>query len=354
MLDKYAELIKQLREEHKESSQLNINSRVLIIDSTNSFIRCFSAIPALNDNGEHIGGSLGFLRSIGAAIRQFKPTRVIAVFDGKGGSSARKKVYDGYKANRLNPKSFNRPELFDSIEHEQESMVNQFTRLVQYLRCLPITTIVLDHVEADDVIAYACTSYFQDKSDQIIIMSDDKDYLQLANDKVSIYRPVEKKLYSQNEVEARFKVSAQNYLMYKVFIGDTSDNVPGVNGIGEKTILNKIPILTERRHITKEELFDYCEKHKKYEKKLKLILEQRDIVERNYALMQLHDVNIAANTKLLIIDRLNEEVTSTNKSQFKQLLLLDSGTGYIKDVDYWLTTFNNLSAYSFQSKDLKK
>lgn len=353
MLDKYADIIKQLREEQSKSSQLNINSRVLLIDSTNSFIRCFSAIPALNENGEHIGGSLGFLRSIGAAIRQFKPTRVVAVFDGKGGSAARKKVYDGYKANRLNPKSFNRPELFDSIEHEQQSMVNQFTRLVQYLRCLPITTIVLDHVEADDVIAYACTNYFQDKSDQVIIMSDDKDYLQLVNEKVVVWRPVEKKLYNQIDVEKRFKVSAQNYLMYKVFLGDGSDNITGVNGIGEKTILNKLPLLTERRQISKEELYEYCEKHQNDEKKLKLILSQRDIVDRNYALMQLHDVNISGNTKLLIIDRLNEEVTTTNKAQFKQLLLLDSGTGYIKDVDFWLTTFNNLSAYSFQSKDLK-
>ncbi len=351
MLERYANILKQLREESESSSQFNINSRVLIIDSTNSFIRCFSVIPAQNDDGEHIGGSLGFLRSIGAAIRQFKPTRVIAVFDGKGGSVKRKKIYAGYKANRMNPKSFNRPELFNSTEHEQESMVHQFGRLIQYLRCLPITTIVMDHVEADDVIAYAVTDYFSKKSDQIIVMSDDKDYLQLINDKVNVWRPVEKKLYTQESVEERFKVSAQNYLLYKVFIGDTSDGIPGVNGIGEKTIINKLPILKERRALEIDELTTYCKES--YDSKLKLIVEQNDIVRRNYALMQLHDVDISASNKMLIIDRLTEEVLPINKTQFKQMLTLDSGTSYIKDADFWLTTFNSLSAYSFQSKDLR-
>lgn len=72
----YADLLKEVREDHeKRSSGLGKDDKVLIIDGLNSFIRVFSAVPLVNDDGDHIGGSIGFLRSIAAAIRQFKPTR---------------------------------------------------------------------------------------------------------------------------------------------------------------------------------------------------------------------------------------------------------------------------------------
>ena len=72
---------------------------MLIIDDLNTFIRVFSVIPTTNDDGTHIGGIVGFLKSIGYTINMFRPTRLIIVFDGKGGSS-RRKLYQEYKFKR--------------------------------------------------------------------------------------------------------------------------------------------------------------------------------------------------------------------------------------------------------------
>ena len=107
----YAELLKQVREDHEnQNSSLDKDSKVLIVDGLNSFIRVFSAVPLVNDDGDHIGGYVGFMRSIAAVIRQFKPTRCIIVFDGKGGSARRKKMHSGYKEGRTMSTRFNRRE----------------------------------------------------------------------------------------------------------------------------------------------------------------------------------------------------------------------------------------------------
>jgi 5'-3' exonuclease len=70
----------------------------------NTFIRSFGATPAYNEDGDHIGGITGFLYSVGKVVRDLKPTRCIIVFDGRGGSAKRKKIYSNYKANRDNKK----------------------------------------------------------------------------------------------------------------------------------------------------------------------------------------------------------------------------------------------------------
>ena len=76
------------------------NDSVLMIDSMNTFFRCFSIINHLNPNGDHIGGLTGFLKSIGYIIRLLKPTKVILVFDGQGSSTNKRYLYPEYKLNR--------------------------------------------------------------------------------------------------------------------------------------------------------------------------------------------------------------------------------------------------------------
>ena len=87
---KYLDILKQIDEEHKGFGDLHRNSKTLVIDGLNTFIRSWSTAPNLNDNGDHIGGIVGTLKSIGYAIRLINPTRVVVVFDGKGGSNSRK------------------------------------------------------------------------------------------------------------------------------------------------------------------------------------------------------------------------------------------------------------------------
>ena len=100
-ISRYHVLLKQMLNEKTVDDQ-NSNSRVLIVDGLNTFIRSWTVNPTMDDNGDHIGGIVGTLKGIGYAIREYNATRCIIVFDGKGGSKSRKDLYSGYKENRGN------------------------------------------------------------------------------------------------------------------------------------------------------------------------------------------------------------------------------------------------------------
>jgi len=173
-------LFKNLKETKQES--LHRDSKVLLVDSLNTFLRSFVMIHHLNPQGNHIGGLTGYLKSIGHAVRLIEPTRVILVFDGHGGSTNRRYLYPEYKANRKITKISNW-DAFDSQEEESESITNQIVRLISYLKCLPVDLLVIDKIEADDVIGYLA----KELPEKVVIYSSDKDYLQLVSDKVSVY-----------------------------------------------------------------------------------------------------------------------------------------------------------------------
>ena len=101
MKELYKNILERLKPDRTQNINRHKNSRVLIIDGLNTFIRCWSSIPTMNDDGDHVGGVTVLLKSIGYAIRQTQPTRVVVVFDGKGGSTSTvKKRFSGYKAQR--------------------------------------------------------------------------------------------------------------------------------------------------------------------------------------------------------------------------------------------------------------
>ena len=91
MNKKYNDIFKEIENDHIRNINNTKNSRVLIVDGLNQFIRCWSSVPTMNDDGDHVAGITCVLKSIGFAVRKINPTRVIIVFDGKGGSQSRKK-----------------------------------------------------------------------------------------------------------------------------------------------------------------------------------------------------------------------------------------------------------------------
>ena len=177
MNNRYKELLKQVSIEHNEVKDESLNDRVLILDGLNQFIRCFGAVPALNDDGEHCGGVTGFLLSTASIIRTLKPTRVIVVFDGKGGSNRRKQIHKGYKQGRKGLTKLNRLAGYEDLEDQEVSMRKQFSRLIEYLQILPLSLTYIDYVEADDIIAYLANHYFEN---EVTICSSDKDFFQLV------------------------------------------------------------------------------------------------------------------------------------------------------------------------------
>ena len=140
-------------EEHKSVTRLN--DRVLIVDGLNTFIRAFSINPSINDDGLHIGGMIGFLKSLRYTCDILKPSRCIIVFDGKNGSARRQKIYPEYKATRKVKKRLNRNVDWGTApQDEEQSMIQQMGRLVEYLEQLPLTLVCVDGIEADDGMAY--------------------------------------------------------------------------------------------------------------------------------------------------------------------------------------------------------
>ena len=100
-MNRYQQLFKELQKE-KVTDPSSVDDHIMVFDGLNTFIRAFGATPSTNEDGDHVGGITGFLFSIGKAIRDFKPSRCVIVFDGRGGSARRKKIYGDYKANRAN------------------------------------------------------------------------------------------------------------------------------------------------------------------------------------------------------------------------------------------------------------
>jgi len=346
MKARYLDIFREIEEDHKQGKGSSKNSHLLVIDGLNTFIRVFSAVPALNDDGMHIGGVTGFLRSIAAVIRKHKPTRCVIVFDGKGGSVRRKRMYPNYKANRANKTAFNRYKEFASLEDEQQSMKRQYGRMIQYLQCLPITTLAIDNIEADDAIAYIANEIFTEQENKVTIVSTDRDFLQLVNNRISVWSPIKKKMYTPNVMREEFGIDSKNYLLYRALTGDKSDNIPGVNGVGLKTMIKRLPIITENRQLSVEEFVEAATNAEKKYKVHEIIESSMEIIRLNYKLMQLKDVDIAGTTKLLILEKIREEINSMDVLNFKKMFMADKMYTVIKDLDTWMSTsFNSLNAY---------
>lgn len=297
-------------------------------------------MPIVNDDGDHIGGYIGFLRTLAASIRQFKPTRCIIVFDGKGGSTRRKGMYSGYKEGRTMSTKMNRRDDVGELtpEQELESMKLQLGKLGVYLQCLPVTLISIDMIEADDVIAYLTTEIFRPKGSEIIIASDDKDFLQLIDDKTSVWRPVEKKFYTPTEVLNRFGIPSHNFIHYKVFMGDASDNIKGINGIGIKTMQKKLDILLSESRYDIDGILEYCHANISKDKIYKKIIDNEQVLRLNWRLMSLENLDISLYFKRLISDIVEQPIPALDSFNFRRQFMLDKAYTVIPDVNTWLQT----------------
>jgi DNA polymerase-1 len=346
---KYLNILKEIDEEHRGFGDLQRNSKTLVIDGLNTFIRSWSTAPNLNDNGDHIGGIVGTLKSIGFAIRTINPTRVIVVFDGKGGSNSRKEIYGGYKSERGKNKIKMRLNRAASVEmnpeEESVSMKRQMTALGELLSTLPVSIMIYDGVEADDVMAYIATTLRQE-NEKVVIMSTDKDFIQLVNKDVSVYSPSKKKIYNIPEVVEEFGIHPHNFINFRMIDGDKSDNVEGISGLGIKSIIKAFPMLSEGELCDTDSMVKYAESLPKKSKAHELFLNNLAILERNRKLMQLSEPTFSGSLRLKILDRYNEPTTKFDKQSFLKLGLkhrmLD---GFSNVLDWLQSTFSHISKF---------
>lgn len=336
----YKDLLNNIKED-TNSEALHLNSRVLLVDSMNMFLRSFAVINSTNTQGVHIGGMVGFLRSLAYTVNLVQPTRVICVFDGQGNTTNRKNLYPEYKANRK-LKRITNWNSFDDLADESASLSQQMLRLIDYLQQLPISIITLDKLEADDMIGYLAPKF-----DSTVIVSADQDFLQLCNDKIQVYSPIKKKFYGPKEVFDEMGLWPQNYINYKVLMGDKSDNVPGIKGLGDKKLNKLYPEISGNVKITLKEIiqksYDKHEEHGLYGD----IYNFRKQLEINFKLMTLEELNIPEYDKVVLDELIYDKPFTLNNARFLQLHKSDYLENQISpNVEFWLSNnFSYLNQY---------
>jgi 5'-3' exonuclease len=183
-----------------------------------------------------------------------------------------------------------------------------------------VQQIYVSDCEADDVIGYMCRHLFP--GDHIVVVSSDRDLYQLIDDRVNQWSPGQKKLITQEEVHEKFGVWPENMCLARSFVGDPSDSIPGVAGAGFKTMMKRFPLLTERRSLMVQDVLDeasaqFGTKSGSKVQLIKNILDQEDIVRRNWKLMHLDIANLSGDQ----IKKINDSVSSYSPKKNKMELM---------------------------------
>jgi len=337
---RHLSILNQIKESGGEIDNEKPNDSVMLIDGMNLFIRVFSAIPTTNEDGVHVGGIVGFLRSLAFNINMIRPTRTIIVFDGKGGSNRRRKIFPEYKMGRKMSYRLNRAHNFLTREEEQQMMIRQLNRVVEYLECLPVSIMNMENIEADDVIGYLSKHIY--KNNKTTIVSTDKDFLQLVDETTSIYSPTKKKMYNEDEVFEEYGIHPKNFLLFRMFDGDKSDGIPGVNGIGMKTLVKLFPFMKTKEKYTLDDIYRSAETQKN--PLCEKVLQSKDLLDLNKQLMDLEDGIITGQTKLKVREIVERPIQRVIKHRFQTMFLEDKLYQALPNLNSWLaTTFNKLN-----------
>ena len=320
-------------------------NKVLLIDGHNLFIRCWSVIPTMNEHGDHNGGTLGFLRSLKKLVNENFPYKVIVCWEGKRSIQRRRKLHEGYKLGRGIPKRVNRAYELETEEEQIKSLRTQLFRIKEYLESFPVYQLGVEYTEADDVIAYIARTQY--KGHQKVIISNDKDFLQLIDEDISVYRPAIKKEVKVEDLLKKENIHPANYLNFKVLTGDKSDNIAGIKGIGAKTILQLFPVLAEERNYSLEELYSICQSQiddgHKFSKKYQKIIENRDTLELNYELMKLTETNISLKAITAIEDQLKIQQPKLQPFNLRVMFTKDGARDQVENFDWWTRAFMPLN-----------
>jgi DNA polymerase-1 len=275
--------------------------KTLLVDGDNLFKIGFHGVREMYDNGDHLGGIYHFINILRRFLEEHNLDKVVVFWDGDSNSSIRKSIYPQYKANRRQ----------DMNEYKYESYLQQKSRVKQYLEEIFVRQVEMINNEADDLIAHYCKVA---TDEDVIIFSADKDLTQLISEKVTIYSPISKQYFKNGDMITINKVEIPHYnvLLTKVFTGDKSDNIDGIEGLGEKTLLKFFPVLKEMP-CTMDKLLDIARNNeqKKKPKALENILTGKTkngiLGEEFY------------NTNMKIVDLGNPLITDEGKELVEQI-----------------------------------
>ncbi len=198
-------------------------NHLVLIDGNAILYRAYHAMPNFTTaKGDPVGAIFGFTSMLLKIIQDLKPTHLIVAFD-RSAPTFRQEMYVAYHANR---------------REMEEDLVSQIPGIDLILKAFSIPIFAVDGYEADDVIGTLSVQATEEKNTETVIVTGDRDLLQLVNSHVRVYMPIkgltETKMYDEAAVYEKYGIKAEQVVDLKALMGDASDNYPGVKGIGPK------------------------------------------------------------------------------------------------------------------------
>jgi 5'-3' exonuclease len=316
---------------------------------TNYYTPQFGSIDAL----------FNFMLTIRMLCTKTKCNKIVVVWDGENGGKLRYNLYKGYKSNRKNKEWYNKIQLTESqIKYEEDkekSLLKQKVRIQNYLNNLFVRQISnLDFIEGDDIIAYYTKEYHL--KEHIIIFTNDRDICQMVEyDGVNVYLGNIKESYiNKSNYFMYFKHDHRNIRILKTFCGCSGDDISGVKGLGEKTLLEHFPkvikeqvnisyILNEARIISEQRVKEKKKPLQVIENILNgisgnKILEGNELYNINYQIVDLINPMVTKEAKHIIKEESELPIDIENLGS-KNLLRYMNDDGFLGIWNGGITTF---------------
>jgi len=237
----------------------------LIVDG-NNLLKISSVDKKMNDKGEVYGAVMTFIRKLGVILTKKDFDYCIVSWDGMGSGIMRYRLYPDYKANRdkrydlLDAKTDYEKGIQETMryilknkakkdttrgETDEESLQRQKGIIQEILEELCIRQQEFDDVEGDDIVAYYVKN--RRNNEKIVIMSSDKDMTQFISENVAIWNPRLDRLVKAEDTVKVLGITHENVVLEKILCGDASDNIKGVKGLGEQTLVKYFPEIVENK-----------------------------------------------------------------------------------------------------------
>lgn len=268
-------------------------THTLLIDGDSLLKTAYFGAKNLYYKENHIGGIFQFLTMLRKSLNEYRYDKVIVFWDGQFSGRLRYDIYKDYKSNRdkdfYNETPPSEPELFIQKERVKEYLEELFIR--QYMD---------EVIEADDCIGYYCGQISE--FEKVVIMTNDRDMLQLLSNKVGVYVLNFRNIVTINNYNQYFNHHYSNVKLLKMLSGDASDNIKGIKGISEKTLIKYFPDLSTKS-LTLEEIFvkieDIQTKRKKRLKSLDNIINKVTVGVQGESIFEVNEKIINLKKPLL-------------------------------------------------------
>lgn len=305
---------------------------ILAIDGNHNLHRCLHT-PAYSELklGDMVtGGIYGALRVIRNLLESFKTERCIVVWDG-GKSEYRTELYPGYKAHR-------QPKTDEEKEEKKEYFAtfnDQKLVLNSLFKILGVRSVEVRGYEGDDLLYIISQVH---NSQDVIIVSEDLDLAQLVGPHVKFFRPLQEQLIDEGNFELEMNCSLANFVTYKAIVGDKSDNVYGIKGVGAKTASSVLAAYGEVRDL--DRFRDYCMMAKS--KRISDIGVGMHIVATNRLLMDLACLPHSEDNTQAVVNALFTSSVKTDPESVRVRLSKLKFDSILENFSSWVQPFRKL------------